>query len=1097
MKKKTCLALLFLSPLLFSQNLLDEPFHSESSLKHCVLQGVDATIHEQSLRIDSKYKGTSMIRMDLPARDLTGKKLVFSIEARGENTTKAKSKWNGVKFILHGITKDGKNIWRGVPMPSGTFPWTEKRFTAELPENLQTASIGLGFQDSMGTVFYRNLRIRPEYTTLNFKSAANRAYADQRAGDGTGGWSDQGPDNDARAFNYKQKFFAGVPFKVSVPNQESPNTVVVMSCPAMRNGPARVELSARPVSARYLYLLHTLCYPAGKRSLVGKIRVSGKGEACDFEVLDGRDVANWWNPMNVSNAAVGATWKNNSGGVAGFYVSRFEIPEKIGAVSKIEFVRPENAKNSNMWILAAVTLTDRLHRTEPVKSSAVVPDRIWKVLPRPAKPGILPGSALDRSRLALPDNRSVLRVSSDGELIQEANPGKPVRILSGVEVWDSFKGRGGVTSPILGTHRQIEEYVRLMKQYGYSMTRLHYLDGILCEGTSGNLIFNPEQLDRFDYLVAELKKNGMYLNLDAMSSSQGYTPLSPWGGAKNPKNMKFEIYFDPAVRENWIQGVRKVLTHVNPYTGTRLVDEPLLSMVTGFNEQEFAFTVLNRYHRWNELIRPAWIRFLKKRYAGNLNALRQAWGRYGEKFSSFEEIPPFSIHDRTDDPYGKDVMRFIAGTQRNLVGFFREELRKMGCRALIGNYDMGIERYYSFVRQDNDLVFMHSYHAHPSAYTSPGSVILQNSSIGTSARTFRNLNDTKLDGKPVVITEYGCAFWNRYRYEQSFIYGAYAALQNFSGLTFFGPAVTVVETHRINPFQAMQDPIAQGSEFLTSWLFLRRDVRTPEEKVRVHFDSEQMFRDGTSLQSSNPQQSRLGLIVRVATAVDLPPSAKKKELDLKSSEGALVEVRSGYTKTVEQNGNSDDPNRILSLLKEKGFLSAKNQSDFGKEYFESVSGELKLNAPAHFMSIETPRFQGICAEAGTRVNLKDFSVTGMTYRGNCSLVSLEDSHSIPEAKRLILVYLTDALNSDMVFENPEHTVLRKIGRNPTLLATGIVEGSFRNSHGGTMKMYALGLDGARRTELPLTYRDGRVFFRIDTSAIPGGPSLYFEFTAEP
>jgi len=1069
------------------EDIFSDAFRDTSNFKSYKTNGIPLSIEDNALKLQIGYLAqVHTIAIPLEVNKLNGKTADFSIEVKGENVLQARNEWNGIKFLLHAVTISGKDIWRGAKMPFGTFDWQTRNFSVCFTDELTSAEIILGFQDSQGTAYFRNLSVKQSCAAVDLHRVVNRTYADDKSGDGQGGWSDQGPDNDARGFNWKQKNFSGIPFEIIPADDPRRMNVLVMRSATWQQGPGRVDIPLAPSKAKYLYLLHTLCYSVGKGAKAGVITLRGTDGEQKIELQEQRDIANWWNPQTFSNAWPGAVWTNSSGGTVGVYISRFAVDPQIGSLNRISF---ESSGGVNMWIVLAASLSDRLHKAPEIKLTTIIPDQRWKILPRPEAPMIIPGSALDRSPLTIPDNSSRLVSNSAGLLEQEKVPGKTVRFLSGTEIWDSFLGRDGVTKPVLATHDRIEQYVQQLKRYGYSCTRLHFLDGVLNFKTAAPLVFNPIQLDRFDYLVYALKKNGMYMNLDLMSS--GYFPESPW--EKQTRNINFELYFDPQMKANWLEGVKKVLTHVNPYTQTRLIDEPLLSLATGKNEQEFAFTVLNKSPRWNELIGPAWQNYLSERY-GTIDNLKKSWGQYGVKFGSFKDIPPFSFREsRENTPYGRDAVHFIAETEKKLISFYRNELTNLGWHGLLANFDMGKELYYSYVRNSGNIVFMHSYHAHPSLYTSPGSTIDQNSSIATAARSFRDLNGARLKNVPFVATEYGCVFWNQYRYEQSFVYGAYAALQDFSGLTYFGPTASILNMDRINPFQSAHDPISQASEFLTAYLFLRHDVKTSPASLTVNLNSANMFSGGFALEALHHQQSRLALVTQVSVAVDRPPENRPNEFNLVCNGGNTVIVRPGYSETLEKPGMPFDTNYLLRILKEKKFLAADNRTDFRQDIYESCTGELFMDCKRRFMSINTERFQGICGEAGSRATLKDLTIDEIEIRGNLSLVSIDGTVPIVQSKRLVMVYLTDALNSNMQFENPDRTVLCKIGNNPTLLATGKFAGSFRNAHAEKMKLYALELNGARRTLLPITVKNDTVYFRIDTAQIPGGPAVYFEF----
>lgn len=72
--------------------------------------------------------------------------------------------------------------------------------------------------------------------------------------------------------------------------------------------------------------------------------------------------------------------------------------------------------------------------------------------------------------------------------------------------------------------------------------------------------------------------------------------------------------------------MKKLLTHVNPYTGTRLADDPVLAIVNGKNEQEFGFLRDQK----PEVMKPHWLDFLKRRYGGSLENTT----RHGERRQS-------------------------------------------------------------------------------------------------------------------------------------------------------------------------------------------------------------------------------------------------------------------------------------------------------------------------------------------------------------------------------------------------------------------------------------------------------------------------------
>ena len=151
-----------------------------------------------------------------------------------------------------------------------------------------------------------------------------------------------------------------------------------------------------------------------------------------------------------------------------------------------------------------------------------------------------------------------------------------------------------------------------------------------------------------------------------------------------------------------------------------------------------------------------------------------------------------------------------------------------------------------------------------------------------------------------------------------------------------------------------------------------------------------------------------------------------------------------------------------------------------------------MDTKRNYLQLNTPRLQGICAEAGSSAKLADFEIRKMSTRGNLALVSIDGTRPIREAKRLLLVIATNVLNSGMTFEDPEQRFLLKLGSMPILLETGTFEMSFNSKSVPNLKLYALAMDGTRIAELPLHKNGNRAEISLNTAAIPNGPALYFE-----
>ncbi len=1034
------------------------------------------------------------ISRKINAAAIAGKRITLSAEIRRD--IKVSQKWQGGRFELIVKRADGKSDTFGIYLEPGSFSWMNVSKSFDIPQEIVSATLHLGFRHATGTLQFRNLKLEAGDTLLDLAKHANMGYADPAANDGKGGWSDQGPGNDASKFRWKQTSFGNVPFRMTDPEKNNGKSVLSFAGQNFPNGidSAEVDLSGGTCRANYLYLLHTLTCP-DTYPPVGEIRVIGDRNSQTLKIVQGRDVENWWKPSRKINANPVAIWRNGEGNEVGLYLSKFKLNDP-GRIQKVVF-RKERASTAT-WIVVAATLSRR--NIELPKSSIVTmrPDRIWKILPMPPQGGIRAGSALDLSFLN--DGKPTgtygrVIANKDGHFAFEAEPSRPIRFFSTAEGPASWRGTFHGNKPQFDSKEKIREYVRQLRLAGYNMLRIHYLDEILLTDAGEDLEFHPVYLDRFDFLVAECGKNGIYLNMDAMTSRLGYAKGRRWGWKGHPAapgNFKQEIYFSEEVRRNWKEGVRKLFTHINPYTGKRLADDPTVALVVGFNEQEFGLLGASDYSG----LLPQWKEFLRKRYR-TPQALRKAWGK--DAPSSFEKLHPFRSSDiRRATPMASDINRFLMELENGIFHFYKNFLREIGYPGPVSAMNMGKAFRHAASRRDFDFIAMNGYHAHPNGFTSSNGgsgVISQESSIGNAGNLIRGFASVRRYRTPYIVTEHLHVFWNKYRYEQAFVTGAYSAFQDFDGLTGFGSNITLNPYVTLSPFMLGNDPIAKTQEFLTALLFLRGDVSPGKHLVRLALNSDEILRSNAAMEGISTAQGKVILTNRFAYSCDLHTPPGKNEIVIGRSGGAGIILDAWYNSLMESKNTLFNLDRFLQELRKKGALPPGNPSSETKGIYESETGELLMDTRRNFLQIRTPRLQGICAEAGASAKLPDFEIRRMTTRGNLALASIDGRKPIREARRLLLVVATNVLNSGMKFEDPEQRFLLKLGSTPLLLETGTFDLAFTSRHAGSLKAYALAMDGKRISELPLQIRGSRVMLHLDTAAIPNGPALYFELNA--
>ena len=245
--------------------------------------------------------------------------------------------------------------------------------------------------------------------------------------------------------------------------------------------------------------------------------------------------------------------------------------------------------------------------------------------------------------------------------------------------------------------------------------------------------------------------------------------------------------------------------------------------------------------------------------------------------------------------------------------------------------------------------------------------------------------------------------------------------------------------------------------------------------------------------SINASQLQMGLIGRCFVDQTSHP-ARPQELVMPRIGASATAVRRADSSIVDSASGVFDMDSALRELKKRHLLPQSNRTQAENEIFESVTGELVLNSRAKRMTIVTDRFQGLCAEAGSKASFPNFSVVSMNRRGCLALASIDGEKDLTNANRLLLFLVTNALNSGTTFEGEDQRVRLTRGGTPILLETGTFRVRIRTKHAEEFKVRALGLDGLPLAELPAKKIPGGLELTIDTAAIPGGPSLYFELS---
>ena len=714
----------------------------------------------------------------------------------------------------------------------------------------------------------------------------------------------------------------------------------------------------------------------------------------------------------------------------------------------------------------------------------------------------IPGSALDFSQYVKKydvDKCGRLKADGKGRLYFENAPGEPVR-LRGFNFVPGDWTLGFVTA----SKAELEDYAEQIALSGMNILRFHFLDGMLV-GNGGlpkqgkdrkyvtevpmaqsvaELPINKGAADRYWYFLKCLRDRGVYVMLDVFTSTGLFTEaVMNTNGAESYG--RFRMFFDPRYRNHWKAGFDYLLKTPNPYTGKALVDDPQLIGITCYNEQEHLF---NFNGRQITFFTPDWRKH-----------------RNPQNPASVPEFNGELLKSATPD--GEAARKYLRGKIREMNAFYLNAVKESGFKGFVTNWDMYMRNLEGDARADFNAVAMHTYHAHPgmtklypptykqrltfggwlrNTMTTVGqdSSIVQNNYIGRAAAT-------RVLGKPFFMTEYSHNGFNRYSHEAAPMWAAYASLQDWQILA---PHANLVRMLHV-PFQPWDFDGGENLAAVMNSLFCafgwqRGDIQSAKHAVSFHVP-EKVLKSIEYTGAIGSGCNLLSMLTRIGSDYR---NAENPVADLNVEPQAFVGAK-GMGMYVELSEESDQNMRILSEqvanLRKKGILAAGNRTDVKAGILESETGEIRMNIRKNTLTVDAPKFQSAVLKKSEPVKLSALSVMSVSTPCTIAAISLENEKSLADSRRILVVVGTMFMAENAVFSTEKFDAELDVGDIQQVMRAGQFRFSLKNGSKGLPSVYALNMSGSRECRIPVTLKDGRLQFALDTGKLEYG-TPYFE-----
>ena len=390
-----------------------------------------------------------------------------------------------------------------------------------------------------------------------------------------------------------------------------------------------------------------------------------------------------------------------------------------------------------------------------------------------------------------------------------------------------------------------------LARFGINCVRFHFLDSnwsssLFIKGRDNTRALDPQQFDRLDYFIAELKKRGIYTNIN-LNVGRNYRKGD---GVKDYEYLglaKVVNYFDEHIQSLHKEYAKQLLTHYNPYTKSEYRNEPAIAVVELVNENSiveawFSDRLLGkntnkRPGTWTDI--TAWYadqltrkynEWLKEHMpSAELKALRDMVGVKEDGLiprltrKQFAAAPEKRFHLEAtfymelENNYFQTMYRYLKkelSVQALIVGTSDHNHGKTGYPLLTSTSKM-------------DIVDGHVYWQHPRYFTDPKTkrrtFSIRNTPMVNEPfnSTVVQLSRSAIAGKPYTISETNHPFPNEYACEGIGILTTYSGFHDWDGIFFW---IFVLKSIEENAVPVMEGRVGRkGGDTLTG-VFVRERV---------------------------------------------------------------------------------------------------------------------------------------------------------------------------------------------------------------------------------------------------------------------------------
>ncbi len=582
---------------------------------------------------------------------------------------------------------------------------------------------------------------------------------------------------------------------------------------------------------------------------------------------------------------------------------------------------------------------------------------------------------------------------------------------------------GGANFP---THDYAEKLSKRLAKLGINLVRFHQLDS---EWNTPNIFsyakgkpfdgrsLDAQSMDRLDYLIYCLKKEGIYCYMDMFT----YRKFRSWEGVENAENLpdaaKPYCIFDDTLIELQKELCKMLWTHYNPYTELTYANDPVFVMAE----------IVNECHLFT-----SGQKITAEPYKTNFAEAFDKWLKAkGDQRSGWD----FDLEDFKDET----LIEFKMELQEEYFQIMTKCMRDCGVRIPITGNNMiqtpaNLKTHLMFDFLDDHAYLYDWRWGEKQKYG-------KNQAITKEYKPFLTRTLATVKDKPTFMSEWDMPWPNDYRAESPIYTAAFGLLQDWSGFAIHTYAYTS-NLDRMN--------------------VLGKEIQA--EKV-----GNVPYRQGIFSAWNDP--AKFGLFYHSALMT--------RRGDVKPSNEVLTIPHKSWSTTYGDLGRANSEKcRVEADTEFKNFLGtdfegikAENEIDI----MTSDTGELHINRIDNYGTVNTPMTK--CAYGFLGKN-KEIDLSGVKI--NCetdfavvALSSLSDKE-ITDSENILLTAVGRSKNTGARFENEQ---MFDLGTAPVCIEVIETDIEIQTSVNG-LKVWAISPEGFYIGTVAATYENGALKFRL-------------------